>query len=581
MSRQPAGIDPITREVVQNRLTAIVREMSITLQRASYSPIIYEVKDFSSVLLRPSGELVAQAEGIPGFLGAMPQVLPPILERYPLEGIRPGDVFISNDPYSANGTHKNDVNVVKPLFWEGRVVFFAVNKAHWTDIGGKEPGSWSPDATNTYQEGISIPPVRLLAEGRRNEELLEVVLANTRLRENNLGDLMAQISACHTAEQRVHSLLERYGIDEMEACIDSLFDYVEARIRTEIEGIPDGTYLGEDFVETDGVHDEAIRVAVRITVSGSDIVFDFSDAEEQHGGACGNIPLVGTVSACRVALKCLLAPHVSANHGLYRPMRVVTRPGTMMHPVHPAPCTTWGDMCRAVMEAIFSALAPVMPDKVAAGMFGQVQAMAIASTDPRTGEPYIHFMPYAGGWGARSTKDGINALCALANGDNYNIPCEVVEAEFPLMVERYELIQDSGGPGKYRGGLGVRIDFRVLSDGATVSASLDRYKFMPPGLFGGGSATGSALLLNLGDDDEVDRPKAAGVRVRKGGLISHRTGGGGGFEDPRRRDPERVRSDVENGYVSLEAAVRDYGLPERATTTRPTASEARSTSSSA
>jgi N-methylhydantoinase B len=540
-------------------LTTIVREMSITLQRASYSPIIYEVKDFSSVLLRRSGELVAQAEGIPGFLGAMPQILPPVLERYPLATIRPGDVFISNDPYSANGTHKNDVNVVKPLFQDDRLVFFAVNKAHWTDIGGKDAGSWSPDATNTYQEGISIPPVRLLEQGNLNEELLEVVLANTRLRENNLGDLMAQISACHTAQQRVHSLLARYGIDEVETYIDSLLDYTEAIMRKEIEQIPDGTYLGEDFVETDGVHDETIRVAVCISVSGSDIVFDFSDSEEQHEGACGNIPLVGTVSACRVALKCLLAPHVSANDGLYRPMRVLTEPGTMMHPVHPAPCTTWGDMNRAVLEAIFSALAPVMPHRVAAGIFGQVQAMAIAGEDPRNGEPYIHFMPYAGGWGARSTKDGINALCALANGDNYNIPCEVVEAEFPLMVERYELIQDSGGSGQYRGGLGVRIDYRVLSDGATVSASLDRYKFMPPGLFGGGSGKGSALLLNLGEKDEVNRPKAAGVRVSKGRVISHRTGGGGGFGDPGRRESDRVRTDVVNGYVSAEAAGRDYG----------------------
>jgi N-methylhydantoinase B len=545
---------------VQNRLTAIVREMSITLQRASYSPIVYEVKDFSSVLLRPSGELVAQAEGIPGFLGAMPQVLPPVIERYPLDTIRPADVFISNDPYSANGTHKNDVNVIKPIFHDDRLAFFAVNKAHWTDIGGKDPGSWSPDATNTYQEGISIPPLRLIDQGRMNEELLEMVLANTRLRENNLGDLMAQISACHTAEERVHALLARYDAAAVDSYIDSLLDSAEARIRREIEQIPDGIYSGEDFVETDGVRDETIRVSVSIAVSGSEIVFDFSDSGEQREGACGNIPLVGTVSACRVAVKCLLAPHVPANDGLYRPLRVVTRPGTTTHPVHPAPCTTWGDMNRAVMEAIFFALAPVMPDRVAAGFFGQVQAMAIAGSDARTGRPFIHFMPYAGGWGARATKDGINALCALANGDNYNIPSEVVEAEFPLRVERYELIQDSGGVGRNRGGLGVRTEFRVLSDGAIVSASLDRYELRPRGLFGGGSGACNALLLNLGEPDEVNRPKAAGIRVAKGSLISHRTGGGGGFGDPLERDPERVREDVANGYVSREAAQRDYGL---------------------
>ena len=338
-------IDPITREVLQNRLTAIVREMSITLQRAAYSPIIYEVKDFSSVLLRPCGDLVAQAEGIPGFLGAMPQLIPPLLERYPYAEMSPGDVFVSNDPYSANGTHKNDVNVIKPVFAGDRVFAFAVNKAHWTDIGGKESGSWSPDATNTYQEGISIPPLRLAERGLLNDELVEIILANTRLRENNLGDLMAQMSACNAAERRVHSLLTQYGAAEIDAYIDSLFAYTEAKIRNEIEGIPDGTYVGEDFVETDGISPDPIRVGVKIHVKGSDIEFDFTESGPQHGGACGNIPVVGTVSACRLALKCLLAPSVGANEGLYRPMAVVTIPGTMTHPLHPAPCTTWATSC--------------------------------------------------------------------------------------------------------------------------------------------------------------------------------------------------------------------------------------------
>ncbi len=558
------AIDPVTREVVQNRLTAIVREMSITLQRAAYSPIIYEVKDFSSVLVRPSGELVAQAEGIPGFLGAMPQLLPPLVARYPLDEISPGDLFVSNDPYSANGTHKNDINVMKPIFAHDRIFGFAVNKAHWTDVGGKESGSWSPDATNTYQEGISIPPLQIAKRERLNDELLEIILANTRLRENNMGDLMAQIAACNTAERRVQSLLAQYGAEEIDAYIDSLFSSTEAKIRKEIEQIPDGTYEGEDFIETDGVSAEPIRVGVLIHVTGSEIAFDFRDAVPQRAGACGNVPLVGTVSACRLALKCLLAPDAEANDGLYRPMTVLTAPGTMTHPLHPAPCTTWGDGMRAILEAVFDALSPVMPERVPAGMFGQVQAMAVSGEDPRTGRPFIHFTPYAGGWGARFAKDGVNALCALANGDNNNVPCEVVEAEFPLRVERYELIEDSGGPGTHRGGLGVRTDLRVLSEGATVSASLDRYRFPPPGRFGGGPGKGSALLLGLGGPDQVDRPKTSGFWVEKGSVISHRTGGGGGFGDPRLREPERLVGDVEDGYVSERAAARDYGATGRA-----------------
>jgi N-methylhydantoinase B len=554
------GADPITREVVQNRLISIVREMSTTLQRAAYSPIIFEVKDFSSVLLRPNAELVAQAEGIPGFLGCMHQTLGPVIDRYPLGEMRDGDVFVSNDPYSANGSHKNDVNILKPVFWGEQLVLFAVTKAHWTDIGGKDPGSWSPDAANTYQEGVSIPPLRLYRDHEVNGELLEIILANTRLRENNYGDLMAQVSACNTAEHRVHELLNRYGLEELDRCIDSMFDYVEAKVRAEIEKIPDGTYTGVDWVDSDGVSDEPIRFVVETTVEGGDILFDLTGCEAQRPGANGNSSLSFTTAVCRVALTCLFGPHEVKNEGFYRPMRIKTTPGTVVHPVDPAPCTTVDNVLRSIMEAIFFSLAEVAPHKVAAGIFGGVQAMAIAGDDPRSTEPYIHFMPYAGGWGARSTKDGINALCPAINGDNYNIPCEVIETKFPLAVERYELIQDSGGAGEFRGGLGVRIDYRILSSDATVSAALGRYRFSPPGLFGGKDGMKSSLILNVGTPDEANRPLVGGARVQKERLVSHRCGGGGGVGDPGKRDRHRVIADLENEYISAEAAERDYGI---------------------
>ena len=557
--RPPLDVDPITREVIQNRLMTIVREMSIVLVRASYSPIIYEVKDFSCVLLRPNGDLIAQAEGLPSFLGAMPALLAPLVERYPLDSMRPGDVFLSNDPYSANGTHKNDVNVLRPVFWHDELSLFTVAKAHWSDIGGKDPGSWSPNATNTYQEGVSIPPVRLYAEGQLNQEVLDVVLANTRLRENNLGDLLAEVAACHRGDQRVQSLYDRYGRQEVERCIDSIFDDTEARIRSEIAAIPDGTYPAEDMWESDGVSDEPVRLFLQVTVKGSDVTFDFRDNEPQRAAACANIALVNLVSCCRLALKCLVVPHVSANQGLYRPMQVLTTPGTITHPLHPAPGTTWGDIGRAVIEGVFVALAPVLPDRVIADQSGYGHTTAIAGIRPDTGEPYVHLSPYAVGWGARSSKDGINALCGILNGDNDNVPCEVIEAEFPLRVERFELIQDAGGAGKFRGGLGIRTDFRVLSDGAVVSGSLDRYLYAPRGLFGGGPGMTTALILDLGGEGEANRPKAGGLPVPRGGIISHRTGGAGGYGDPRERDPARIRADVENEYVSPEAAARDYG----------------------
>ncbi len=554
------AVDPITREVIQNRLVSIVREMSLSLQRAAYSPIIAEVKDFSSVLLRPDAAVVAQAEGIPVFLGSMHQTLGPVIERYPLEQMEEGDVYISNDPFTANGSHKNDINVLKPIFWDGRPAFFAATKAHWTDIGGKDPGSWSPDSTNTYQEGVTVPPVRLFKAGELNAELKEVILASTRLRENNEGDLMAQVSACHTAEVRMHEFLQRYGLDETNAAIESLFDLVEAKVRAEIEQVPDGTYEATDMVDSDGVGEEPVKIAMRVTIDGSDIVFDLSDCDDQRDGACGNAYLVNTVAACRVAMKCLFAPHLIPNEGFYRPMEVVTRPGSVAHPVYPAPATVWDNVGRAIIESVFFALAPAMSDRVAAGIFGGVQAMAIAGDDVRRGMPYIHFMPYAGGWGARERNDGINALCPILNGDNDNIPCEVSEAKFPLLVDRYELIQDSGGPGRTRGGLGVRTDYRVLSDGATVSAGIGRWRFAPPGLFGGGDGMRSMLLLDADTESPRETPLIGGVTVVEGSLISHRCGGGGGFGDPRERATQDVLDDVADGYVSAAAAERDYGV---------------------
>jgi N-methylhydantoinase B len=551
-------VDPITREVVQNRLISIVREMSHSLARASYSPIIYEVKDFSTVLLRPNAELVAQAEGIPVFLGAMAPVLEAVLERYPLATVRPGDVFVSNDPYAGNGTHKNDVNVVRPIFDGDEPVLFAVCKAHWTDIGGKDPGSWSPDARNIFQEGVNIPPLRLVAAGRTNPELLEMILANTRLRSNNEGDLLAQLGCCHVAETRVHELLEQHPWADLDAYIASLADHAEAQTRAEIARIPDGIYQAEDWVDSDGVSDEPFRIAVRVTVAGEEIELDFTDCPPQRYGGCGNATWVSTGAAARVAFKCATLPHASTNDGTYRPLTIRTKPGTVVHPVPPAPVTCWGDVGRSIIECVLRALGQADPGRGIAGFYGNVDALAISGDDPRSGRPYIHFSPYAGGWGARAGKDGINALCPIINGDNANVPCEVMENRYPLRVERYELVPDSGGAGRFRGGLGVRIDYRVLSDGATISASLDRYAIAPPGLDGGANGGLSGLYVI---DDSQERPahKCAGLAVREGAVVSHRTGGGGGYGDPRDRDPDRLKNDVADGYVS-QAAARDlYG----------------------
>ena len=553
-------VDPVAREVVQNRLISIVREMSHALARASYSPIIYEVKDFSNVLLRPNTDLVAQAEGIPVFLGAMAPVLAAVLRDYPLHTIRPGDVYVSNDPYAGNGTHKNDVNLARPIFDGGEPVLFAVTKAHWTDIGGKDPGSWSPDARNVFQEGVNIPPLRLVREGVFNQELLEMILSNTRLRANNEGDLLAQLAACNVAEVRVHELLRDFPWPQLDRYIASLLDYAEAQTRAEVERIPDGVYAAEDWVDSDGVVDEPFPVRVKVTVRGSEMELDFSECPPQRYGGCGNATWASSASAARVAFKCATLPHATTNQGSYRPLTIRTVPGTVVHPEPPAPVTIWGDVGRSIIESVLRAIGTAEPTRAIAGFYGNVDGLAIAGDDQRSGKPYIHFSPYAGGWGGRADKDGVSALCPIINGDNANVPCEVIENRYPIRVERYELRTDSGGPGRFRGGLGVRIDYRILSRGATVSASLDRYRIRPPGLFGGEDGMLSGLYLDLGDGAEVPAHKVAGRPVPEGSIVSHRTGGGGGFGPPRERDRALVAVDVADGYVSVEAARDSYGF---------------------
>jgi N-methylhydantoinase B len=553
-------VDPVTLEVMRARLMSIVREMSVTLYRTSYSTIIREVHDFSCVLLDRRSRLVAQAEGIPLFNGSMGPVLEGVLRKFSLEDFEPGDVIISNDPYKGGGTHKNDVNIVMPIFHDGQLVLFSASKCHYTDIGGKDPGSWSGDARNTFQEGLMIPPVKLFEGGKRNEAVFDMFFANIRTPEWSRGDLAAQVAAGKTAERRVLEFLDRYGWPTASATIEALMDHGERVARAHIEKIPDGIYRAECFIDSDGVVDEPVALKLKVTVKGSDITFDFTGSASQRGGACGNEAWVATVSVCRETVIFLAGASLSANEGSYRPIHVIAPEGTIVRPLPPAPVTTGiGDVGTRVIELILQALAPVIPDKVIAGTFGCVQVMSIAGTDPRTGKEYVHFSPYAGGWGGRAKNDGNGAMVSLLSGDNYNIPCEVMETKFPLTAERFTLREGSAGAGRHRGGLGMRYDYRMLADGEFL-VSMDRDKFPPHGLFNGKAGLANVTVVNPGTSGEKRFAKVAGYSVKAGTIISHQTAGGGGYGDPLERDPQMVLADVRNEYLSLEVARTDYGV---------------------
>jgi N-methylhydantoinase B len=483
--------------------------------------------------------------------------------KFPLANMRPGDVYLSNDPYFGEGAsfHKNDINILMPIFLDDELVMLSASKAHYLDIGGKDPGSYSPDAQNSYQEGLSLPPVKLYDAGRLNEAVLDIFLANVRVPNIERGDLFAQLAAGKTAEARALELVRKYGAGVLASAVDELLDHGERMVRAAIEAIPDGVYEASGHHDADGRTDEPIPIRVRVEVSGGDITIDLTGSAPQRAASSGNCHWLTTVAASREVVMFLADTSMGTNEGSYRPIEVIAPKGCVFRPVKPAPTTTGtADMSVRLIELVLQALAPVLPDKVIAGTFGTVSALTLSGRDPDTGREFVHFSPYAGGWGGRATADGNSAMVSLLSGDNYNIPCEVMETRFPgLLAESYALREGSAGPGRHRGGWGVAYDYRALVP-VELSVCLDHFAFPPYGLFGGGAGRGSALVVDPGEPRERVLHQAAGVAIPTGTVVSHRTAGGGGNGDPLDRDPQAVAEDVANGLVAADAARRDYGV---------------------
>ena len=554
-------VDPVTLEVVRAGLHSIISEMSITLNRTSYSTILREINDYSCVLFDSRGRLLAQAEGIPIFNGSMNFVVDAVIDKFPLAEMREGDIFLSNDPYTAGGTHKNDINVVMPIFWQGELVMLAANKAHHLDIGGKDPGSWSADARNTYQEGLCLPALRLARGGVMNEELVEVLMANLRTPTLSRGDFSAQIAALKTAEVRTHEWLEKNGADALTQTADALLDHGERVVRAAIERIPDGVYKASGFADGDGVSDEPIPIAVTVTVDGSDIYIDYAGSGAQREGSAGNAHWVVTVSMTRQAMMFFTDTALGGNEGSYRPIHVSAPAGCVFNPEYPAPVTTgMGNMGTRLIELIFQALADVIPEEVIGGTFGCFSCMTLGGNDPETDGEFVHFECYSGGWGGRHHADGNSATVSLGSGDAYNIPVEVMETTTPILLcEKFALQEGSAGAGRHRGGFGTEIDYRMMGE-AELAIALDRETFKPYGLFGGLEGQGSELLVEPGTPSEERYVRASGVKVAEGALVRHRTAGGGGYGPPTERDPTLVADDCLNGLITIEDARDLYGV---------------------
>ncbi|MBX3071050.1 MAG: hydantoinase B/oxoprolinase family protein [Thermomicrobiales bacterium] len=555
MTNAITTIDPITMEVIQNGLGSIVDEMALTVMRTAYSGVVKDALDYSTAFCNAEGEVIAQGLTIVVHLGSFPSAVKSILQQF--EGrIEPGDMFISNDPYTAGGIHLPDIYVIKPVFDDGTLQGFACVVAHHTDVGGLVPGSNSTQATEIYQEGLCLPAMKLYERGEPVESIFKIIERNVRVPDKVLGDLRAEIAAAHIGERSFLSLLRRYGAETFRDYCNALLDYSERLARAEIAALPDGEYEATGHIDGDSIESGPVTIKVKITISGEELNADFSGSSSQVKAGI-NSPIAFTRSAVYGAVRLILDPSAPNSAGYFRPITVTAPAGTVVHPVLPGACGARGITGFRIMDTVAHALAAVAPDRVPADGEGGNTILSMGGYDADF-NPFVYVDLIAGARGGAPWADGAAGI--PHPGSNIaNTPIEIAEVELPIRIEAYGFAQDSGGAGKFRGAPGQIRQVRLLADEAILQMRSDKRRFLPYGLHGGLEGTPSMTILNPGTDDR-ELPTQGMTPIRKGDVVWHTLAGGGGWGDPADRDPEAVLADVRNELLSIEAAERFYGV---------------------
>jgi N-methylhydantoinase B len=554
--------DPITTEVVGNAFQSIAEEMGVALVRSAYSTNIKERRDCSCAVFTSDGGLIALAEHIPIHLGSMQGLMTKVNQNRDSWKLNPGDVIIANDPYEGGGSHLPDIALVKPVFFQDALVAFVSNIAHWSDVGGRSPGvGTAGDSTEILQEGVRIPPIHIVSEGQLRNDLLDLLLLNMRDRHERLGDFQAQIAALQLGELRLHELYEHYGITTIANSIAELHAYSESRLQTELRKIPNGIYHFTDQMDDDGVSNEPLDIRVSILISQGEkptITFDFTGTSAQAAGGI-NMAWPALLATVFYSVKAIVGPDIPLNEGFQRPIQINAPEGSLVNAKAPAPVGGRTDTCQRVVDAILGAMSQVVPERVVAASNGATTAIIFGGTEALSGRDFVYVEALGGGMGARASKDGMDGVQVHITNTS-NLPIEAMEMEYPLRVLCYELLSDSGGHGKYRGGLSIRKDIQALKP-VLFSAHSDRHRIPPWGLKGGLPGRCGRFLLNPNTPDEKTIPsKISDILVGEGEVISIRTAGGGGFGSPLERDPELVAYDYLQGKVSFQEARDRYGV---------------------
>lgn len=541
------AVDPVTVEVVRNAFASTAAQMNNSLVRSAYTPIIYEMKDCSVGLFDAEARLLGQAPGLPIFLGNLEAAITITTEHFGGTDVyRPGDVFAVNDSY-LTGSHLNDVSVFSPIFHRDELVGFGATKAHWLDIGAKDP-SQPMDSTEIYQEGYRIGPTHLYREGQPASETIDFLTRNSRLPRSVWGDMQAQISACRTGERRLAALHDRFGAATIAEASEAVFAQCQRLDREAVAAIPDGVYRAEGELDSDRPGGGPVPVAVTITVRGDRMLLDLAGSSPQTRG-CLNCGFAQTISGARLAFKFLVNPDVPVTAGTFRNLEVVAPPRSIFDAHEPAACMYYYPHLGLMIDLFIRALAPAVPDAVVAGQPADPMNIMFCGVDPRSGERFVSGEATAVGWGAYRGGDGTNALINYGGGDLKNFPVEVMEARYPLRIHRYGLAPDTGGAGRWRGGLGVVRDYETLADDLTLSLWFERTRTPGLGLFGGADGDVTRVEVDTGDGP---RPllKVNQLPVPRGTRVSVQIGGGGGYGRPEEREPAAVEEDLADGYVT-------------------------------
>lgn len=553
--------DPFTVEIIGEMLRASSEEMFVTLGRTAQSPIIYEVLDMACGLITPQGELIAEAAGVPGFIGCLSFAAQEILEKFDAGAMRPGDVFATNDPYRGGGTHLSDVVLVSPVIYDGELVAIVANKAHWTEVGGMAAGSWTTDSTEIYQEGLQLPAVRVVEAGKPVPSIIDLIRANVRLPEMTLGDFYAGMAALHAGERGILNICEKYGLNALQETMDIMLDRAERVARERLGGFPPGDYASEMWIDDDGLTDEPIQVRVKVTISSDRFIADFTGSAPQAAGPI-NTTWTGLEVACREIFKEATDPHFPNNDGFFRPLEVICPDGTIFTAQRPAPVSTYWETGAYASDLIWKALFPIASGLLPVGHHLSVCGTILSGVDGDRGQ-FVLVEPQAGGWGATVERDGQSGMVPAGDGETYIIPVEVCETRYPILVDQFTFnTAQPAGIGRFRGGFGLVRDYRILCDRADLTATFGRFKYPPWGAGGGGDGSPNAVevIVDGNKHPSLRRGKLARYTLYQGDVARLITGVGGGYGNPSERDSSLVESDVLNGYLSCAEAREIYGV---------------------